>query len=181
VGSIILEITHPESSIYISLPWAILLVIVQLGFVHAAWSIGRARIGELPAWLWYLAATSMLWSVLRTARSWSMTVIRHWGQLDGVKLVQVHWSTYVPSLLAMVTGLVALAVFGRRRGSREIGVPAVITACFIALLFGVRIATRNEVIASAGCYVIANVAAARVYRAARRELAGHVPVARVLG
>jgi hypothetical protein len=92
----------------------------------------------------------------------------------------VHWVVHVPTIVAMAAALASVATFARRRAHRELALAAFSTAIFVVIVFCVRIAIAHELVAEAGCFLVANIAAARIYRRTRSELAGTLPPARAL-
>jgi hypothetical protein len=173
-------VAHAHHSIYVALPWGCMSLVLALAYAIAAWSIARAAVPGLSRWPWYLAATCSLWSAIRSGHSWFLTVVRHWGHLEEVKLVEVHWVVHVPTIVAMAAALASVATFARRRAHRELALAAFSTAIFVVIVFCVRIAIAHELVAEAGCFLVANIAAARIYRRTRSELAGTLPPARAL-
>ncbi|HEY6037133.1 MAG TPA: hypothetical protein VIV58_22795 [Kofleriaceae bacterium] len=155
-------------------------IVMNALWVTGAWSAAEARVGELPRWPLYVAATFTLWAIFRTSRVWVWTLIRLWDHFDQGLFTEVHWGVLLPGLIGTLAMYGALAVLARRARSTELlaGV-AVATVCSGAA-FGVALALHHHgAIVGAG-YIASNLVAARMCRTARATLATDLPPARAL-
>ena len=164
-----------DLSPYVVLPWACLSVVLVAVVGVSTWSLASLA----PRWAWYATTTCAWWAEARLVRSWCLTVHRWWGRLDQIPLREVSWWTTLPSWLAGMSALLALAWLARRGRSRELVVVVAIAALLSVGLLAARMAFRDEGIAIAAVSLAASVAAARAYRVARTML-DSVPRARIV-
>jgi hypothetical protein len=135
--------------------------------LSAFWSLVRAAIPRMPRWSWVLAAICVTTMLARTFSVWFGTFARWWGRLDEAPLKPPHWIVGVPAFLAVLVGLVSLAVFARRTDSRELVRAAVIASGLAAIEFAAPIAIGPTGIAVLVLYIARAGGTALAYRSAR--------------
>lgn len=184
VGAV-LALSYAFPGLTISSQYGAILVIgvgllMNALWVAGAWSAAEARIGEVPRWPLYVAATFTLWAMFRTARVWLWTLIRLWDHFDQGLFTQVHWTVLLPGLIGTLAMYGALAVTARRaRSSELLAMVALATVCS-GTAVGVALALHHHGAIVGACYIVANLVVARMCRIARATLATDLPHARAL-
>lgn len=164
----------------ISVASACAVVLVNALFATSAWSNARAALPGFSRWPWFAAAMFTVWGVVRSTRSWALTFLRHWGDLDATPLTLPHWSVNLPGLFTALSALTMLAVFAHQTEARDVRRAAIVAATFSAIAFAVTCAMREHAAARAACFTVANLASALAYRIARTAIHSDVPRARVV-
>jgi hypothetical protein len=148
-------------------------------FASGAWTAAHAREPGLECWPLVVTVVCSLWSIWRTSRSWFLTVTKWWGHLDDVPLVTPNWSVEIPFFLAAAFALAALAMLGRRLGSRELVRACAVAGAVLVLAEALRVAVPDLRLLVGAGFLAGNLTAARAYRSARLTLDRGLPRARV--
>lgn len=90
------------------------LFAARLTLASGAFSVVRSRMAGVPRWLFAIAMTGILWSAMRTARSWTLTLSTKWNRYETVHLTHVSKWITVPSSIAWVCLATALVVIAKR-------------------------------------------------------------------
>lgn len=167
------------SSVHLSCALGFVVVASNALLAVAAWSIARGMGPGPSRWPWYAVATCALWMLAWPLGSWIGTLIWHWGRLEAVHLHAVGWWYRVPSTLADLFAMAALAGSGLHRRSHAVTVTAMIGGVAVAASLAGWIALPGHATVLAAGELVASLALVRAFRTARAALTEELPRASV--